>query len=39
MALPTQFSLAKLPDQRAQIRVVQEGNIIPGDLKHRSKLS
>jgi hypothetical protein len=38
MALPSQFSFAKPTDQRAQIGVIQEGNIIPGDFKHRSKL-
>lgn len=38
MALPAQFGFTKPPDQRAQIRVVQEGNIIPGNFEHGFKL-
>jgi hypothetical protein len=38
LTLPPQFGFAQPSDQRAQICVVQKGNIVPGDFKHDSKL-
>ena len=36
--MSAQLGFAQPPNQRAQVRIVQMGNIVPGDLKHDSTL-
>jgi hypothetical protein len=38
MPVPPQLGFAESSNQPAQVFIVEEGNIVPGDFKHGSKL-